>query len=78
MNFIFNEDPDCVSKNLVLVHLIFTTDLFTNNWHNSMWDFLKDKAVLTILNPAVMSQQTSMSNCFYYVVTIALSVKQMV
>ncbi len=77
MNFIFNEDLDCVSKNLVLVHLIFTMDLFTNNCHNSMWDFLKDNAVLTILNPAVMSQ-TSMSNCFYYVVTIALSVKQMV
>ncbi len=30
MNFIFNEDPDRVSKNLVLCSLHFTMDLFTN------------------------------------------------
>uniref|UniRef100_A0A672P6B4 THAP-type domain-containing protein n=1 Tax=Sinocyclocheilus grahami TaxID=75366 RepID=A0A672P6B4_SINGR len=30
MNFIFNEDPDRISKNLVLCSLHFSTDLFTN------------------------------------------------
>ncbi len=30
MNIIFNEDPDCVSKNLVLCSLHFTADSFTN------------------------------------------------
>ncbi len=34
---------------------------------------LKDNAVLTILDPTVMSHHKSMSNC-YYMVTIALSV----
>ncbi len=33
---------------------------------------LKDDAVPTILDP--MSHHTSVSNCFYYVVTIGLSV----
>ncbi len=33
---------------------------------------LKDHAVPTILDLTVMSQQTSVSNCFYYMVTIAL------
>ncbi len=37
-----------------------------------MQDFLKDDAVLTILDP--MSHHTSVSNCFHYVITIALSV----
>ncbi len=30
MNFIFNEDPDCVSKNSFLCSLHFSTDLFIN------------------------------------------------
>ncbi len=34
---------------------------------------LKDNAVPTILDPTVLSQHTSASNCFHYVVTIALS-----
>ncbi len=34
---------------------------------------LKDNAVLTILDPIVMSHHTSVSNCFHYVVTVALS-----
>ncbi len=33
----------------------------------------KDNAVPAILDPTVMSQHTSVSNCFYYVVTITLS-----
>ncbi len=35
---------------------------------------LKNDDVPTILDPTVMSQHTSVSNCFYYVITIALSV----
>ncbi len=35
---------------------------------------VKGDAVPTILDPTVMSHYTSVSNCFYYVVTIALSV----
>ncbi len=35
---------------------------------------LKDDAVLIILDPTVMSQHTSVSNCFHYVITIALFV----
>ncbi len=34
---------------------------------------LKDDAVPTILDPTVMLQHTSVSNCFYYVIIIALS-----
>ncbi len=33
---------------------------------------------LTISDPTVMSQQTSVSNCFYYMLTIALSVQQII
>ncbi len=55
MNFIFNEVPDNVSKNLVL-------------WFSERLK-LKDDAVLTILDPTVKPH-----NCFYHVVTIALSV----
>ncbi len=76
LNFIFNV-PDSISKNLVLCSLC-TMDLFTNK---AQFDTgfserlkLKDDAVLVILDPTVMSQHTSMSNCFYYMVTIALSV----
>ncbi len=78
MNIICNEVPDHVCKNLVLCSLNFTTDSFTNK---AQFDAgfserlkLKDDAVLTILDPTVMSQHTSVSNCFYYLVTIALSV----
>ncbi len=35
---------------------------------------LKDDAMLAILDSTVMLQHTIVSNCFYYVVTIALSV----
>ncbi len=35
---------------------------------------LKDDAVPTILDPTVMSHHTSVNNCFYFVITIALSV----
>ncbi len=76
MNFIFNEDLDHVHKNLVLCSLHFTADLFTNK---EQFDagFLKLKlkyAVPTILDLTVMSKNTSVSNCFHYVITIALSV----
>ncbi len=78
MNFIFYEVPDRISKNSVLCSLHFTMDSFTNN---KQFDVgfperlkLKDNVVPTILNPTVLSQNTSVSNCFYYVVTIALSV----
>ncbi len=81
MNFIFNEDPDHVGKNLVLCSLHFTTDSFTNK---AQFDAgfskrlkLKDEAVPAILDP-IMSQHTSVSNCFYYMLTIALSVKQII
>ncbi len=78
MKFIFNEVPDSISKNLVLCSFHFSADLFTNK---AQFDAgfserlkLKDDAVLTILDPTVMSQYKSLSNCFYYVVSIALSV----
>ncbi len=40
MNFIFKEVPDCVSENLFLSSLHFTTDLQTR--HNSTQEFQKD------------------------------------
>ncbi len=56
--------------------LHFIADSFTNkaqfNAGFSERLKLKDDAVLTILDLTVMSQHTSVSNCFYYVVTIAL------
>ncbi len=64
--------------------LHFTTDSFTNK---AQFDAgfskrlkLKDNAVPTILDLTVMPHHTSVSyiNCFYYVVTIALSVKQII
>ncbi len=66
MNFIFNEDPDRVSKNLGLSSLHFTTDSFTNKAQVDT-EFserlkLKDNIVLTILN--LMSHHTSVSNMF--------------
>ncbi len=68
---------DHVSKNLVLCSLHFTAD----SLNKAQFDMgfserlkLKDDAVMTILDPTVMLQHTSVSNCFYYMVTIALSV----
>ncbi len=58
MNFIFNEDPDCIGKNLVLCSLHFTADSFTNK---ALFDKgfserlkLKNDAVLTILDLTVL------------------------
>ncbi len=77
INFIFNEDPDHVSKTLVPCSLNFTTESFTNT---AQFDAgfskrlkLKDGSVQTILDLTVMLHHTSVNNCFYYVVTIALS-----
>ncbi len=76
MNFIFKEVPDGICKNLVLCSLHFTADSFTNKTHfdTGFSERLKIKydAVLNILD--LMSHHTSVSNCFYNVVTIALSV----
>ncbi len=65
-------------KTLFLCSLHFTVDSFTTK---AQFDAgfserlkLKDNAVPTILDPIVMSQHTSVSNCFHYVITIALSV----
>ncbi len=59
MNFIFNEDPDRVNKNLVLCSLHFTFS-FTNE---AQFDVgfserlkLKDDALPAILDPTVMLQ----------------------
>ncbi len=75
--FICNEVPDHISNNSVLCLLNFTTDLFTNK---AQFDVgfserlkLKDDAVSAIVDQTVMSQHTSVSNCFYDVVNIALS-----
>ncbi len=81
MNFIFNEVPDHISKNSVFCSLCFTADYtnkaqFDAGFSKSLK--LKDDAVPTILDPTVMSQHTSVSNCFYYLITIALSVKQII
>ncbi len=78
MNIIFNEDPDRVSKNLVLCSL---HDSFTNKaqFDAGFSERLKqkDNAMMTISDLTVMWQHTSVSNC-YYVITIALPVKQIV
>ncbi len=75
INFILNENPDLVSKNLVLCSLHFSMHLFTNKAQldAGFSERLKKNAVPTILDSTVMSQHTSVSNCFYYMVTIALS-----
>ncbi len=78
----FNEVPDHVSKNSVLCSLNFTVDSLTNKaqFHAGFSERLKlkDNAVLNILDLTVMSHHTSVSNCVYYLVTIVLSVKQVV
>ncbi len=68
--------PDRVSKNSVLGSLHSTAYSLTNK---TQFDAgfserlnLKDDAVRTILDP--MSYHTSVINCFYYVITNALSV----
>ncbi len=80
MNFIFNEVPDHVSKNLVLCSFHFNADLFTNKAQldTGFSEILKLKAVPAVLGPTVMSYHTSVSNCFNYMITIALAVKQTV
>ncbi len=77
MNFIFNEDSDRVSKKSVFCSLHFTADSFANK---AQFDVgfserfkLKDDVVSTILDP--MWHHTSVSNCFYYMITIALSLQ---
>ncbi len=78
--FILNEVSDHVSKNLVFCSLHFTVDLFTNKaqFNAGVSERLKQKRRCcgNILDPTVMLHHTSVSNCFYNVVTIALSVKQ--
>ncbi len=70
MDFIFNEDPDHISKNLVFCSLHFTADSFTNK---AQFDAvfservkLKDDAVPTILDLTVMLQHTSVSICLLH------------
>ncbi|XDV22863.1 hypothetical protein PO909_027649 [Leuciscus waleckii] len=75
INFIFNEVPD-LCKNLVLFFsLNFTADSFTNkaqfNAGFSVRLKLKDDAAPSLLDPTVISHHT-VSNCFYYVVTIII------
>ncbi len=57
-------------------HLILHHCLFSPQFDTGFSDRLKlkDDAVPTILHPTVMSHHTSVSTCFNYVVTIALSV----
>ncbi len=80
MNFIFNEDPDHVSQNLILCLLHFTVNSFTNKtqFDAGFSERLKLKDDADYIDPTVMSQHTSVNNCFYDMVTIALSVKQIV
>ncbi len=77
MNFICNEVPDRVNKNSLVCSLHFTTDSFTNKAQFDMGFSkklkLKDDAVQTILDLTVRSQHTSVSNCFYYMITIAVT-----
>lgn len=64
MNFIFNQVPDHVSKNLVLCLLSFT----------DLQKELKDDALPslpTILDLTIMLHDTMLSNCFYYLVTFS-------
>ncbi len=68
---------DHVSKNLVLCTLHFTADLFANiaQIDTGFSERLKLKdGVLTKLDLTVKPHDTSVSNCFYYVITIALAV----
>ncbi len=55
MNFIFNEDPDRVSKNLVLCSLNFTNKAQFDTGFSKRLN-LKDDAVPTILDRTVTSQ----------------------
>ncbi len=72
MNFIFNEDPDRVSKKSVFCSLNFTTDSFTDKAQFDMGFSkrlkLKHNVVPTILDP--MRHHTIVSNYFYYLSTV--------
>ncbi len=59
INFIFNEDPDRISKNVVLCSLHSIVDLFKAQFDAA--DNEKDDAVSTILDPTVMSEHTSVT-----------------
>ncbi len=77
MNFVLMKIQTASVRTRFFVHFIVLW-ISLQTRHNSTWDFqktlkLKDDAVLTILDPIVMSHHTSVSNCFYYVVTIASS-----
>ncbi len=65
MNFIFNEDPDRISKNLVLCSLHFTADSFKKQGPIQCGIFrkieTKRRCCATILDPTVMSQHTSVT-----------------
>ncbi len=78
MNFILNEVPDRVSKNLVLCSLHFTVHSFTNK---ATFDAgfserlkVKDDAVLSSLDSTGRSNHTTVTVITVIVITIALSV----
>ncbi len=73
------------SENLFLCLLHFTANWLINKAQLDKKKYIKIKIwnwkmmlCLTISDPTVMSQQTSVSNCFYYMLTIALSVQQII
>lgn len=80
MKFIFNDVPDCVNKTLFVCSLHFTADSFLNKIQFiagfSETLKIKDDAVPTTLDPAVMLQHTSMSNIFFYYVSLLLCLLQ--
>ncbi len=59
MNFIFNEDPDRISKNVVLCSLHSIVDLFKAQFDAA--DNEKGDAVSTILDLTVMSEHSSVT-----------------
>ncbi len=75
MKSFFNEDPDCVNKNLALCSLHFTADSFKNKtqFDAGFSERLKPKNFTV---PTILIRQscrnTSVSNSFHYMVTIAL------
>ncbi len=77
MNFIFKKFQ-ITSRTLSFIHLILLQIFYKQGTIRSRIFFrkieIKDDAVPATLDPTVMTQHTSVSNCFHYVVTIALSV----
>ncbi len=76
INFVFNEDPDHVSKNLVLCSLHFTTESFKNKAQfDTGFSKIKTKRFCAdyIGTDSNVAPHKCEYNCFYYVVTIALS-----